>query len=153
MGSSAVVFREKGFWCRDGALEFWLYLLADEVGRLSSVEPWLSELRDHWYAQSKIGGSGIIDVGLDDEMISDQLDQLIALNKKAITTLWAFGELIPLDYLNLTCAQGDYYPEAVPTKYYFQVGEYFQALLDGTLIVDTKFGKYGRTIPFSSLMK
>ncbi len=147
MSSSAVVFREKGFWCRDGALEFWLHLLVDEIDRLDSVEPWLSDLRDHWHEQSKIGGSGIISVGLDAEMTTHQIEQLIKLNKKAMASMWAFGESIPLDYLNKTCTPGSYYSSEVATKFYVQVGEYFQALLDGTLVVDTNFGRYGRTIP------
>lgn len=142
MGSSAVEFRGKGFWARDGNLEFWLHVLSEEIDRLSSPEPWLKELGDHWYQQSKIGGSGIINVGLDNQLSSDQVDQLITLNKNAMRTLRTFGDTIPLEYLNGTCPPGCYYLREASPEAFLDIEELFVALLEGSLVADTSLGIY-----------
>lgn len=66
MGTSFVVFRDKGFWLNDGHLELLLHLLANEVDRLGeSASPWLREARAHWRLQSGIQATGCVDPGLD----------------------------------------------------------------------------------------
>jgi hypothetical protein len=153
MGNSAVEFRGKGFWARDSDLEFWLRVLVEEIDRLNCPDPWLDELGDHWYRQSQIGGSGIIDFGLDEldeQMTPHQVDQLIVLNKNAMNTIRAFGDKVPLEYLNKTLSPERYYPQDVPTEHYLQFGERFEALLNGTLVADTSLGIYDHGINRSS---
>ena len=64
-----------------------------------------------------------------------------------MTTLLTFGEFVPLEYLNQTCEPGPYYTDEIETSEFLQVGKCFEALLSGTLEVDTNFGPYGRAIP------
>lgn len=135
MGSSLVEFRGKRFWARDGILEFWLHMLSAEIDRLDSVEPWLNELGKEWYIQSKIGGSGIISADFDDDLTPDQVEQLIELNKKTMLTVLAFGDVIPLAFLNETCPPGCYYLGDGAPKEFVRIGEYFDALLNERVLI------------------
>jgi len=151
MGRSVVELKDKGFWCADGSLQLWLFVLVEKINEIGSVESWLTELRNLWYEQSQFGGSGCIAVFGDkhDQLDSKQILKLLEINQKAMKKVREFGDSIPLSYLNSTCGPGNYYLSECSSEMCLQVGEHFEALLDGTLAVDTTHGKYGRVIPFS----
>ncbi len=147
MGTSAVIFQNKGFWCEDGTLESWLYLLANEIEKLDSIDPWLQRLYEHWRVQSSGVGMGVIHTGLDDHLDSrEHIDQIIAIIKQAKVVLSEYGDTIPTDHLNNIDDSENYDFSDVPTEPFIIVGEHFEALLNGTLVVDTNYGEYGRRI-------
>ena len=71
MSTSFVEYRGHGFWSWDGYLEHVLALLADRIGN-SPSEEWLTELRDHWRAQSSGDFRGLIHPKLDEFITSNE---------------------------------------------------------------------------------
>ena len=59
----------------------------------------------------------------------------------------AFGHEIPLEFLKRYDTLSSYSTKPINMALQLQVGEYLEALLNGTLAVDRTYGEYGRTIP------
>jgi hypothetical protein len=83
MSSSFVEYRGRGFWSWDGYLEHVLGLLADRIGSSPSQE-WLSDLGDHWRAQSSGAFRGFIDPNLDEFVTSDERREAVLALLKGI---------------------------------------------------------------------
>jgi hypothetical protein len=101
MGSSFVSLNEYGFWSADGFLQLWLYFLAQEVETFPEVPEWLQSAGEYWRIQAKWGGIGCVDAGLDDYGTPpEQVQLLIILSHKALTTIQSYGDFLSKEELN-----------------------------------------------------
>jgi|RhiMetdeSRZDD1v2_1073273.scaffolds.fasta_scaffold1058722_2 hypothetical protein len=134
MGSSYTEFQGNGFWCRDTALEIWLYLLVQEIDRHKPLPEWLAAARDHWYACATVGFSGCINADLD-SLLSDgeQVNTAVALAHEALHSLKQKGSVLPRTLLNDLPIGGTDSPftRDAETLTLRQVGEAFVDLLRG----------------------
>jgi hypothetical protein len=134
MGSSLTEFKGNGFWCRDPALEIWLYLLVQEIDKHKPLPQWLAAARDRWHACATVGFSGCIWADLDN-LLSDQhrVNTAVALAQQALRSLTEQGPLIRREFLNEKRIGGpdSYFTRDAQTLPLQLVGEEFVKLLRG----------------------
>lgn len=137
MASSFVVHQEKGFWVKDGRLEIWLYLLAQEINKLAEVPPWLAQLREGWEFQTTGTCSGFMTAYLDEFAIDDQRRRvLLELSECALQRLDEYGDYITAEQLRATKVGGGGYMCDLPTEGFKRVGQTFIKLLRGEVDTD-----------------
>lgn len=133
MGSSFVSLNEYGFWSSDGFLQLWLHFLAQEVGASLEVPEWLQNAAGYWRIQAKWGGVGCVDAGLDDYATTpEQVQLLITLSRKALTTLQSYGAFLSKEELNSFDMDG-VWTKDIPTRKMIALAEQFIKLLKGEL--------------------
>lgn len=134
MGSSFVIFNNRGFWSGDWTIELWLRLMVEEINKLDKHSDWLQDLRDHWDLQSRGVGTGVTWVGLDKYITTEERKEtLLALAQSTLTTLEQYGEYIPKSvvrnfprYENM----GNWVSDE-PTEQVKRFGSFFLKLLKG----------------------
>ena len=134
MGSSYTEFQGNGFWCRDPALEIWLYLLVQEINKRKPLPQWLATARDHWYEGATLGISGCIDADLDNLLSEgDRVETAVAIAQEALHSLRQQGPLLRRDFLNdmKIGGPGSFFTGDVETLPLERVGEAFVELLRG----------------------
>jgi hypothetical protein len=148
MGTSFTEFNGKGFWTRDIFLEVWLGALVQEIDHLSSPSEWLTLIRPYWHLQATAGFLGCVSPDLDRLVTTyEEKHLLIALSEQAITTLAAYGNVIPCDILNAMTLDEtispheEYFAVDVPPKPFLRVGSTFIQLLKGELTTTSEDGK------------
>lgn len=133
MGTSFVRLNEYGFWSADGFLQLWLYFLAQEVDTFPEVPEWLQNAGEYWRIQAKWGGVGCVDAGLDDYATTpEQVELLITLSHKALTTIQSYGEFFSKEELNGFDLDG-VWTKDVPTHKMIALAKQFIKLLKGEL--------------------
>jgi len=140
MGTSFTEFNGKGVWTRDVYLEVWLGALVQEIDHLPSLSEWLTLVRQEWHLQAVGGFSGWMSPELDRLVTTDEEKRLlIALSEQAVTTLAAYGNVIPCDVLNaltidetISSREEDFTVD-VPSAPFLRVGRAFIQLLQGEL--------------------
>ncbi len=140
LGTSFIEFNGKGFWTRDAYLEVWLGALVQEIDHLPSLSEWLTLLRQEWHLQATAGFSGCICPDLDRLVTTPEEKRLlIALSEQVVTTLAAYGNVIPCDVLNaltidetIVSREEDFTVDA-PSAPFLRVGRAFIQLLKGEL--------------------
>ncbi|MHC4177060.1 MAG: hypothetical protein ACYSWU_06120 [Planctomycetota bacterium] len=142
MGTSFTEFKGRGFWARDSSIEFWLWLLAQEIDRRDEVAGWLAEAREHWHVQATEGFTGCVDASLDEYLTSpERVQTVLGLAERALDGLQGRGAVLSADWLNSLGigGQGARFGEDVPTEVFARVGEAFIKLLREELPWDAKW--------------
>jgi hypothetical protein len=133
MGSSFVSLNDYGFWISDGFLQLWLHFLAQQVDAIPEAPDWLQNAGDYWRIQSKWGGVGCVDAGLDDYAATpEQVDLLITLSHQALTTIHNYGDVLSTEQLNSLDLAG-VWTKDIPTRKMIALGQQFIKLLKGEL--------------------
>src|SRR6185436_14061165 len=135
MGSIFVGVGTFGFWCNDGHLELLLHLLSDEIERLEDPEPWLTEARIYWRAQSWMGVMGGFSPDLNrfagTEERASRLLQLVQRVQEALIT--RKGPLSDVSCEKPRRGQPRAYVGDIPTEWFLQVVEAYRNLLKGEM--------------------
>jgi hypothetical protein len=134
MGSSFTEFQGNGFWCRDPALEIWLYLLVQEIDKHRPLPQWLAAARAHWLECATIGFCGCIHADLDN-ILSDEhrVDTAVVLAQEALHSLKQQGRCIRRGFLSENRIGGpdSYFTRDAETLPLLLIGEEFIKLLLG----------------------
>jgi hypothetical protein len=95
----------------------------------------MSELREKWYMTVVYGGVGCLWTYLDEYITSqERAEELVALCRRAMTNLLAFGEFIPLEVLNTMPKHiGSVWLDDAPIEPFARVGRCLIRLLRGEL--------------------
>lgn len=141
MGSSFTQYRDRGFWSRDGTIELWLYLLAQEALQLDTRPDWLSKAAEDWEIQATAGFTGCVSAGLDEHASTpERAAAVLALAERALAGLRSRGEVLPMAWLNSLGlgGRGAYFTQDVLAVIFIRVGEAFIRLLRGEVIWDAE---------------
>src|SRR5262245_34035359 len=96
VGTSFTEHRGKGFWARDGALELWLFLLAEEAGRSEAPADWLRAAAEDWRLQATVGFVGCVSASLDEHApTQERAAVVLGLAERALERLRGRGEVLP----------------------------------------------------------
>jgi hypothetical protein len=134
MGSSYTEFQGHGFWCRDPALEVWLYLLVQEIDKCGELPRWLAEAREHWYLCATVGFTGCIAADLDNHLTDQpRVELVLGVAQRAVASLERQGPFLRREALNAmgTGGPGSYFTGDAETKVLLNVGQAFVHLLTG----------------------
>jgi hypothetical protein len=137
MAHTYVDFRGKEFWPRYGTLQLWMGFMAREIDKISSVPPWLTELRNLWQAFANEELNEFTDLRLDELVNSDERANLVlACAERALERLKCLGEFLTKDVLAeiLTVRPEDAgwgSNPNIPSAPVIEVGEQFVKLLRG----------------------
>ncbi|MEU4623261.1 hypothetical protein AB0G04_25225 [Actinoplanes sp. NPDC023801] len=109
MGSSNMDYRGSGFWVRDYQAEVWLYLLAQEAGRMSPAPAWLAGARADWETHATAGFMGCVSSRLDDHLGTepDRVAVVLDLSERVLQRLREWSPAIPKDLVNSFGTGGD----------------------------------------------
>lgn len=139
MGTSFARYRDRGFWSRDGALELWLYLLAQEARQLDARPDWLTAAAEDWEIQATAGFMGCVSAGLDEHAATPERAAIvITLAGRALAGLGDRGETLPVAWLNSLGlgGPGSCFLQDAPASVFVRVGEAFIRLLRGEITWD-----------------
>jgi hypothetical protein len=139
VGSSFTEYRGTGFWTRDGSIELWLYLLADEVHRLNDAPAWLRDAADDWRTQATVGMNGCVSAGLNEHAPTPERAAVVEeLAARALVGLRARGDVVHAEWLNTLGlgGPGTIFGRDLPVEVFTRVGEALVKLLRGEITWD-----------------
>jgi hypothetical protein len=128
MGSSFTEFQQNGFWSRDGALELWLVILAQEVEASGAPPSWLADTAKEWRAMGTAGMNGCIDAGLDRHAATpERAAAVVRVAERALTRLKDQGPVLTASWLNSvgSGSEGSTFSRDIPTEVFIRIGETF----------------------------
>ncbi|MFC5910346.1 hypothetical protein [Streptacidiphilus monticola] len=128
-------FDGRGFWSRDSLAEVWLYLLAEEAGRVVNPPAWLTNAREDWKLQATGGFIGCVSPGLDKHLApaSDRAAVTLALSERVRHRLMQWRPAIPRAVANSFGAGGEqaYFTTDLDTAPLLAFADAFMRLLRG----------------------
>lgn len=137
MATSFVRYQTKGFWSRDSLLEGWLCFAVLELRRHDQLQPWQSELYEHWSFYLEAGIMGGIDLELDHFLCSaERKTVILALVATVHEQLVALGDTVPVELLNPLLPPDNCWANEPRTEWFTAVGMRLRALIEGKLLTD-----------------
>lgn len=132
MGSSYTSFKDHGFWSRDGLLELWLKLLANNLPGGIGANEWLRPVREDWLLQSSGIFNGFVSAHLNELLDQDEkVKTIISVADRVIDTARAGGTTLSKQALE-KLGIGDCCDD-LPTAFLEEIHEAFTKLLRGEL--------------------
>lgn len=135
MGNSYTSFKDHGFWSRDGLLELWLKLLANNLPTDIHENEWLKPVREEWLLQSSGLFNGFVSAQLDVFLDQDEkVRTIISVADRAIDAVRAGGTALSSQALEKLGIEDSF--DDLPTGFLEEIHEAFTKLLRGELAWD-----------------
>jgi len=101
MSSSYTDYRKRYVQSNDAPIAVWMYFAIDELRKFSPQEDWMTDAIAYWQNCISIGGGGIISADFETFAPDEHRRQiLLTVAMRIVERLKAFGETIPMDFLN-----------------------------------------------------
>ena len=132
-------YRGVDFFARDDALQFWLFIVAEEIDADPTTPDWLRQAGGGWRAEAMWEAGDLLNVKFDPPLTHPQRAMLLAqVFGRSLDRVCAFGDPVPgtvLCELNLSGCGTWWLEKEIRIEAVLRVGRAYTRLIAGTLTV------------------